>query len=224
MIALPRQRMLTLATSLFAAQLLLCSASSAQNRPAPAAAGLPSETPAQFRPTNDGFDFARRDVMIPMRDGVRLHTVILVPRGAARAPMLLTRTPYDATALTSHAGSSHLSQVLNGYDNPTDVIVEGGYIRVVQDVRGKYGSEGDYVMNRPLRGPQNPTAVDHATDTYDTIEWLTHNVPWASPAFVDTGFMLLSPTRAALRAEVRRPPGSDSPSSNAAAHDYTTLR
>ena len=67
--------------------------------------------------------------------------------------------------------------ILQGYDNQTDVIVEGGYIRVVQDVRGKYGSEGDYVMNRPLRGPQNPTQVDHATDTYDTIDWLVKNVP-----------------------------------------------
>ena len=57
------------------------------------------------------------------------------------------------------------------------MIVEGGYIRVVQDVRGKYGSEGDYVMNRPLHGPQNPTPVDHATDTYDTIDWLVKNMP-----------------------------------------------
>jgi putative CocE/NonD family hydrolase len=57
------------------------------------------------------------------------------------------------------------------------VIVEGGYIRVVQDVRGKYGSEGDYVMNRPLHGPQNPTPVDHSTDTYDTIDWLVKNIP-----------------------------------------------
>ena len=57
------------------------------------------------------------------------------------------------------------------------MIVDGGYIRVVQDVRGKYGSEGDYVMNRPLHGPQNPTPVDHATDTYDTIDWLVKNVP-----------------------------------------------
>ena len=115
--------------------------------------------------------------MIPMRDGVKLHTVILVPKGAKGAPILLTRTPYDATALTSHAESAHLGPILNGYDNATDVIVEGGYIRVVQDVRGKYGSEGDYVMNRPLRGPQNPTPVDHATDTYDTIDWLVKNVP-----------------------------------------------
>ena len=50
-------------------------------------------------------------------------------------------------------------------------------IGVVQDVRGKHGSEGDYVMNRPLHGPQNPTPVDHSTDTYDTIEWLVKNVP-----------------------------------------------
>jgi predicted acyl esterase len=66
---------------------------------------------------------------------------------------------------------------LDGYDNAVDVIVDGGYIRVVQDIRGKYGSEGDYVMNRPLRGPLNPTPVDHATDTYDTIDWLVKNVP-----------------------------------------------
>src|SRR5262245_23165153 len=139
--------------------------------------GLPSERPAQFKPATDSFDYDRRDVMIPMRDGVKLHTVILVPKGATRAPILLTRTPYDANALTGHAHSPHLGPILNGYDNAVDVIVEGGYIRVVQDVRGKYGSEGDYVMNRPLRGPLNPTNVDHATDTYDTIEWLVKNVP-----------------------------------------------
>jgi putative CocE/NonD family hydrolase len=139
--------------------------------------GLPSETPARFEPVTESFDHLRRDVMIPMRDGVKLHTVILVPKGAKQAPILLTRTPYDATKLTRHAESAHLGPILTGYDNATDVIVEGGYIRAVQDVRGKYGSEGDYVMNRPLRGPQNPTPVDHATDTYDTIDWLVKNVP-----------------------------------------------
>ncbi len=137
----------------------------------------PSESPDKFQPTSDGFDHVKRDVMIPMRDGVKLHTVILVPIGARAAPLLLTRTPYDATALTSHSQSSHLGPSLAGYDNATDVIVDGGYIRVVQDVRGKHGSEGDYVMNRPLHGPQNPTPVDHATDTYDTIDWLVKNVP-----------------------------------------------
>ena len=115
--------------------------------------------------------------MIPMRDGVKLHTVILIPKGARSAPILLTRTPYNANELTSYAHSAHLAPMLAGYDNALETIIEGGYIRVVQDIRGKYGSEGDYVMNRPLRGPQNPTPVDHATDTYDTIDWLVKNMP-----------------------------------------------
>ncbi len=138
---------------------------------------LPSETPAKFTPTRSSFDYERRDVMIPMRDGAKLHTVILVPKGARRAPILLTRTPYDASATTTYAQSAHLAPTLNGYDNALDVIIPGGYIRVVQDIRGKYGSEGDYVMNRPLVGPLNPTTVDESTDTYDTIDWLVKNIP-----------------------------------------------
>src|SRR5438309_515390 len=149
----------------------------AQAPPPSAPATLPNETPAKLNPVTDSFDYLRREVMIPMRDGVKLHTVILVPKGAKNAPILLTRTPYDATDLTSHARSSHLGPILSGYDNATEVIVEGGYIRVVQDVRGKYDSEGDYVMNRPLHGPLNPTMVDHSTDTYDTIDWLVKNIP-----------------------------------------------
>ena len=146
--------------------LLLCQVVLAQN-----------ETPSKFEPTNAGFNYVRRTVEIPMRDGVKLHTVILVPKGARNAPILMTRTPYNADELTSHENSSDLGTALHGYDNATDVIVEGGYIRVVQDIRGKYGSEGEYVMNRPLQGPLNPTKVDHATDTYDTIDWLVKNVP-----------------------------------------------
>ena len=158
----------------------LPSTASAQTAQYPA---LPSETPAQFNPPTAILDYERRDVMIPMRDGVKLHTVILLPKalldshGAKHAGILMTRTPYDATGLTTHAASTHLGPILEGYDNATDVIVEDGYIRVVQDVRGKYGSEGDFVMNRPVHGPQNPTPVDEATDTYDTIDWLVKNVP-----------------------------------------------
>ena len=140
-------------------------------------ASLPSETPQKLVPVTDSFDYVKRDVMIPMRDGVKLHTVIVIPKGAKNAPILLTRTPYNASAQVSHAASSHLGPILYGYDNATDVIVDGGYIRVVQDVRGKYGSEGDYVMTRPLHGPLNPTQVDHSTDTYDTIDWLVKNIP-----------------------------------------------
>jgi putative CocE/NonD family hydrolase len=157
----------------------------AQTVATPQYPALPSETPATLTSPADDFEYTRRVEMIPMRDGIKLHTVILVPKGAKNAPILLTRTPYNADALTAHdprsgqAGgnsSIHLGPTLYGYDNAIEAIVDGGYIRVVQDVRGKYGSEGDYVMNRPLQGPQNPTPVDHATDTYDTIDWLVKNI------------------------------------------------
>jgi putative CocE/NonD family hydrolase len=141
---------------------------------------LPSELPATVATADSISDYTRRVVMIPMRDGVHLNTVILIPKAVTvehKAAILLTRTPYNAEVLTTNAQSTHLGTSLYGYDNATDVIVEGGYIRVVQDVRGKYGSEGDYVMNRPFRGPLNPTPVDHSTDTYDTIDWLIKNVP-----------------------------------------------
>jgi putative CocE/NonD family hydrolase len=164
------------ARKLFLLAAFVCALPFSPSAFAQSAATLPSETPAQVKPVTDTFDYTRRDVMIPMRDGVKLHTVILIPKGAKNAPILLTRTPYNASDLTSHANSSHLGPILEGYDNATDVIVEGGYIRVIQDVRGKYGSEGDYVMNRPLHGPLNPTNVDHATDTYDTIDWLVKNL------------------------------------------------
>jgi uncharacterized protein len=136
---------------------------------------FPSETPAKFQPSTNSFDYTRRVEMIPMRDGVKLHAEILVPKGAKNAPILLSRTPYNAAARTSVASSPHLGPTLGSGDY--GVIIEGGYIAVVEDVRGKYGSEGDYVMNRPLSGPRNPTPVDHATDTYDTIDWLVKNIP-----------------------------------------------
>jgi putative CocE/NonD family hydrolase len=145
--------------------------------PSAAPAQTYNETPETVRPVTDSFDYERHEAMIAMRDGVRLHTVILVPRGAKRAPILLTRTPYNADELTSHNAGSRLESALSGYDNPADVVVEGGYIRVVQDVRGKYGSEGTYVMNRPLAGSGlNPTNVDDSTDAWDTIDWLVKNV------------------------------------------------
>src|SRR5262245_55885220 len=83
------------------------------------------ETPSKLETATDDFDHWRRDVMIPMRDGVKLHTVILVPKGAKGAPILLTRTPYEASTLTARLHSAHLGPSLYGYDNATDVIVEG---------------------------------------------------------------------------------------------------
>ena len=136
-----------------------------------------SDTPNTFVESTYGFDHIKTKVMIPMRDGVKLNTVIIVPKAAKGAPILLTRTPYSADTLTTHNPSAYLRSILEGYDNATDVIVEGGYIRVIQDIRGKYESDGDYVMNRPLQGTLNPTSVDHSTDTYDTIDWLIKNIP-----------------------------------------------
>ncbi|MBI2678552.1 MAG: CocE/NonD family hydrolase [Candidatus Koribacter versatilis] len=109
-----------------------------------------------------------------MRDGVKLKTFILVPKGAKGAPMLLDRTPYNASNRVARAESPHMAMVTS---QMLDSAVASGYIVVYQDVRGKYGSEGDYVMTRPLIGPLNHTKTDHATDTYDTIDWLVKHVP-----------------------------------------------
>src|SRR5882724_3519402 len=134
---------------------------------------LLSDTPKTFNPITNSFDYVKREEMISMRDGVKLKTFILVPKSATNAPMLLSRTPYNASERVSRLNSPHLAAVVPEMD---DTAVAAGYIIVYQDVRGKYGSEGDYVMTRPLKGPLNPTEVDHASDTYDTIDWLVKHV------------------------------------------------
>ncbi len=133
-----------------------------------------SEIPATFTPKTDSFDYVRRDEMVAMRDGVKLRTIVLVPKGARGAPILLARTPYNAAERMARNKSSRLISVA---PQMMDTAIEAGYIVAYQDVRGKHGSEGDYVMNRPLRGPLNATDTDHATDTYDTIEWMVRNIP-----------------------------------------------
>src|SRR5215468_1041633 len=152
-----------LAVLLFAA----AASSSAQTPP------LTPDVPPTFDGAARDADYVRREVKIPMRDGVKLFTVIVVPKGARGAPMILTRTPYDAANRTRRSHSPHMLATLPQGD---EVFAADGYIRVFQDVRGKYGSEGDYVMTRPLRGPLNDSAVDHSTDAYDTIDWLSKNV------------------------------------------------
>ncbi len=133
-----------------------------------------SDIPKSFTAPTSGFDYVRREVAIPMRDGVKLHTVIAVPKGVKNAPILLTRTPYNASKRTARNDSPHMLAAMPQGD---EVFVSDGYIRVFQDVRGKYKSEGEYVMTRPVRGPLNPTQVDHVTDAYDTIDWLVKNTP-----------------------------------------------
>ena len=117
-----------------------------------------NDVPKEFSQKVPDKNYVTRIEMIPMRDGVKLKTFIVIPKGAKDAPIMLSRTPYKASA-------------------GADQFVRAGYIRVNQDVRGKYGSEGDYVMMRPVRGPLNPTTVDHTTDAWDTIDWLVKNTP-----------------------------------------------
>ncbi len=158
-------------------RILLATAALILAAAAPQLQPLSSETPATFTPHTETFDYVMRTAMIPMRDGVKLHTVIVIPRGAAHAPILLSRTPYGAAERFGDVSSAHLSEVIGNHDVADDLVEHHNYIRVIQDVRGKHGSEGDYVMTRPLRGPLNSTDVDHSTDTYDTIDWLVHNTP-----------------------------------------------
>lgn len=136
------------------------------------------ERPAKLVTADQGANYERRTVDIAMRDGVKLHTVILVPKGAKGAGILMTRTPYNADSMTRYHASTDLSTAIDGYDSAPDVVSEGGYIRVFQDVRGKYGSKGIYMMNPPLHDTAlNPTKTDDSTDTYDTIDWLVKNLP-----------------------------------------------
>ena len=155
----------------------LCALSTTVWAQAAPVTSLPTETPADFKPVESSFDYVRRTAMIPMRDGVKLYTVILIPKAAHHAPMLLTRTPYGADDRIESHNSAHLAAVIDSTDVADEMVESGAYIRVLQDVRGKHRSEGDYVMTRPLVGPLNPTTVDHSTDTYDTIDWLVKNVP-----------------------------------------------
>ena len=133
-----------------------------------------TEIPKKFSPVTEAFDHERREVMIKMRDGVKLHTVIVIPKNKpGPAPIILTRTPYGIDGRTSQAPSPHAAMMLPPAD---ESLLDAGYIRVYQDVRGRHGSDGDYVMTLPVRGPLNARKVDQTTDTWDTIDWLVKNV------------------------------------------------
>jgi putative CocE/NonD family hydrolase len=132
-----------------------------------------SDVPEKWKKPEANYDYLKRDVMIPMRDGVELHTIIVLPKNARGLPMLLERTPYDATE-DSKLDSPHLRDAVW---TPNREWADDGYILVAQDIRGKYGSHGQYVMTRPPIGPLNPSGTDDTTDAYDTIEWLVKNVP-----------------------------------------------
>jgi len=108
--------------------------------------------------------YSRTEAMIPMRDGVKLHTVIEAPRNAATPlGLLMDRTPYGADGAAAGAARNA------GY------LGLSGLIIVAQDIRGRFTSEGTFAMNRPPHS--GPQGTDESTDTYDTIDWLVKNVP-----------------------------------------------
>jgi uncharacterized protein len=111
--------------------------------------------------------FDKTEIMVPMRDGVKLHTLIFTPRNAmADLPILMSRTPYGIDGMGEALSSPSLKY-----------LVQDGYIFVFQDIRGRFESEGQFVMLRPVRNKKDPKAVDESTDTYDTIDWLLKHVP-----------------------------------------------
>ncbi|MHB8540645.1 MAG: CocE/NonD family hydrolase [Candidatus Acidiferrales bacterium] len=113
--------------------------------------------------------FSKMDVMIPMRDGVHLHTEIYVPKNSnGPLPFLITRTPYG-----TNDDAKGYSRIFNIYQE----MIPEGYIFVMQDIRGRYKSEGKFVMQRPPRDRRDTNSIDEGTDTYDTIDWLVKNVP-----------------------------------------------
>jgi len=112
-------------------------------------------------------DYQRSEVMIPMRDGVKLHAVILKPADiAGPLPFLIQRTPYGVDSVDRAS-----------FSNSRPELARAGYIYVAQDIRGRYKSEGEFIMSRALSDHRDPKAIDESTDTYDTVAWLLANVP-----------------------------------------------
>jgi len=131
---------------------------------AAAAAAAPGLGPQGAAPAPE---FTTVEAMVPMRDGVRLHTVVFSPKSAAGPlPFLFMRTPYGVPGSPKALA-----------DGTYDELVAEGYIFVFQDIRGRYGSEGTFVMQRPPRDRRDPRAIDESTDAYDTIDWLLKDVP-----------------------------------------------
>lgn len=113
--------------------------------------------------------FEKREVMIPARDGVKLHTEIDIPKNLSEPlPFIFERTPYGISS-----ADGGVSPNLRRYAN----LVPDGYIFVFQDIRGRYGSEGKFEMLHPVHEPSDPHGIDESTDAYDTIEWLVQNIP-----------------------------------------------
>jgi hypothetical protein len=124
-----------------------------------------AQQPAQ-KTSSPGQEFDVREVMVPTRDGIKLHTLIYTPKQTTQPlPIIMNRTPYGIAGSASRLRGS------------AKELADDGYIFVFQDIRGRFGSEGTFVMQRPVRDRRDPRSIDEATDAYDTVEWLIANVP-----------------------------------------------
>ena len=132
-------------------------------------AALRSLVPILFATTLQAQQFERRELSIPVRDGVKLFAVALVPKSMAKPlPIMLVRTPYNAS------GNFAADTITAPYKE----LAQDGYIFVTQDIRGRFKSEGEFILNGALHDPnKDPKGVDEVTDTWDTIEWLVKNLP-----------------------------------------------
>lgn len=119
-----------------------------------------------YLPRSTGYE--RRELTIPMRDGIRLFAVALIPRGTTNPlPILLVRTPFSAAM---EFGTAAVPAALTE-------LARDGYIFVTEDIRGRYGSQGTFVTSRPQADPHDAAGTDESTDAYDTIGWLVGHLP-----------------------------------------------
>ena len=160
----------SIALSLAATSLATSAAAQANGRVTP----MTPDVVEHYEQTLPSADFVRREVMVPMRDGTKLYTIVMMKKGTRDAPILLSRSPYDAYAAAHRVASQRLVDNLDVMDAE---FAEDGYIIVQQDIRGLHRSEGKYIMNRPIVGPLNDTGIDESTDAWDTIDWLVKNTP-----------------------------------------------
>jgi putative CocE/NonD family hydrolase len=117
-------------------------------------------------------NYYKREHMIPMRDGKKLFTAVYIPKDTTeKHPMLLRRTPYSAGP---YGEANFPESYWNSYYR---LYMRENYIMVVQDVRGRYMSEGEFVDVRPYTENKNGNSIDEASDTYDAVAWLVKNIP-----------------------------------------------
>src|SRR3954451_23648934 len=170
----PTHRAMTkLALMLTASLLPLLAVAAAPPATAPVTAMTP-DVVAKYEQGKPWADFVRREVMIPMRDGTKLYTVLVFKKGTANGPILLTRSPYDAHGDAFRNPSQRIQDVL---PEVYKEFAEDNYIIAIQDIRGMHRSQGTWVLTRPIAGPLNTTGIDESTDAYDTIDWLVKHVP-----------------------------------------------